>query len=236
VTERTVAPLGGYDDRVVNVSQDDPAHAGQAIYSRAFLAGYDAVVYGFNHPVLWRCRKARLVEHYDANVSARHLDIGVGTGTLLDACRFPTPAPEITLMDANPNSLAAASRRIARYAPHIHRANVLEDWRLEPGAYGSVAMTHLLHCLPGSMAEKGVAFERARRSLAAGGTFFGATILAKDVPLSPPARAFIDLNNRLGVLHNLGDGPAELDAALAAIFSDREIRLRGNVALFTAHG
>jgi ubiquinone/menaquinone biosynthesis C-methylase UbiE len=216
------------------VDRDDPAHAGQAVYTRGFLSVYDAVVYGFNSPVLWRCPKSRLVEHYDAHVSARHLDIGVGTGTLLDACRFPVAAPEITLMDLNPNSLAAASHRLARYAPRTHRANVLEDWRLEPGTYDSVALTHILHCLPGSMAEKSVAFKRAKRALAPGGTLFGATILAKDVHLSPPARAATALSNRRGILHNWNDGPAELDAALARVFPEREVRVRGTVALFAA--
>jgi ubiquinone/menaquinone biosynthesis C-methylase UbiE len=216
------------------VDRDDPAHAGQAVYTHGFLSFYDAFVYGFNHPVLWRCSKARLVEHYDANVSARHLDIGVGTGALLDACRFPVAEPEITLMDLNANSLAAASRRLARYSPRTHSANVLEDWRLEPGTYDSVAMTHLLHCLPGSMAEKGVAFEHARRALAPGGTLFGVTILGKDAPISPPARAFIALSNRRGILHNWDDGPAELDAALGSVFAEREIRVRGTVALFAA--
>ena len=216
------------------LDREDPAHAGQAVYTRGFLSLYDAFVYGFNHPVLWRCSKARLVEHYDANVSARHLDIGVGTGALLDATRFPVAEPEITLMDLNPNSLAAASRRLARYSPRTHGANVLEDWRLEPGTYDSVAMTHLLHCLPGSMAEKGVAFEHARRALAPGGTLFGVTILGKDAPISPPARAFIALSNRRGILHNWDDGPAELDAALARTFPERTVRVHGTVALFTA--
>lgn len=216
------------------VDRGDPAHAGQAVYTRTFLSVYDAVVYGFNSPVLWRCPKSRMVEHYDANVSGCHLDIGVGTGTLLDACRFPVETPEITLMDLNPNSLAAASHRLARYAPRTHRANVLEDWHLEPGTYQSVAMTHLLHCLPGSMAERAVAFEHAKRALAPGGTLFGATILAKDVPLSPLARAVTALSNRRGILHNWDDGPAELDAALARSFDERRVLIHGTVALFTA--
>jgi SAM-dependent methyltransferase len=215
-----------------SVERDDPAHAGQAIYSRAALGVYDAVVYGFNCPVLWRCPKSRLVEHYDANLSGRHLDIGVGTGALLDAAQFPVASPEITLMDLNPNSLAAAARRIERYSPRTHQANVLGDWHLEPGTYGSVAMTHLLHCLPGSMAEKGVAFEHAHRALAPGGTLFGVTILGKGVPISPLARAVMGLSNHRGILHNWGDGPAELDAALGAVFAEREVRLRGTCALF----
>ncbi|HEX4306007.1 MAG TPA: class I SAM-dependent methyltransferase [Solirubrobacterales bacterium] len=204
------------------------------MYTRGFLSVYDAVVYGFNSPVPWRCPKARVVAHYDANVSARHLDIGVGTGTPLDACRFPVAAPEVTLMDLNPNSLAAASRRLARYEPRTHRADVLEDLRLEPGTYESVAMTHLLHCLPGAMADKGVAFEHARRALTPGGTLFGVTILGKGVHLSPLARAAMALSNRRGILHNWDDGPAELDAALAAVFPARTVTVHGTVALFTA--
>jgi SAM-dependent methyltransferase len=215
------------------VDRDDPAHAGQAVYSRGFLSVYDAFVYGFNHPVLWRCSKARLVEHYDEHLSARHLDIGVATGALLDAATFPVAAPEVTLMDLNPNSLATAAARIARYEPRTHQANVLEDWRLEPGTYGSVAMTNLLHCLPGPMSAKGVAFEHAHRALTPGGTLFGVTILGKDVEMNSPARAMIALSNRRGILDNRTDGPAELDAALAAVFPRREIRIRGLLALFT---
>jgi ubiquinone/menaquinone biosynthesis C-methylase UbiE len=216
------------------VDRTDPAHAGQAAYTRRFLSVYDAFVYGFNHPVLWRCLKARLVEHYNANVSARHLDIGVGTGALLDAARFPVAAPEITLMDLNPNSLAAASARLARYAPGTHRANVLEDWHLEPGTYESVAMTHLLHCLPGPMSAKGVAFEHARRALTPGGTLFGVTILGKGIDISPLAQAVIGLSNHRGILDNRDDGPAELDAALATVFPHRTVRIHGTLGLFAA--
>lgn len=216
------------------VDRQDPAHAGQAVYTRGFLAFYDAVVYGFNHPVLWRCPKARLVEHYAENLSARHLDIGVATGALLDAAPFPVAAPELTLMDLNPNSLAVAAARLSRYAPRTHRANVLEDWRLEPGTYDSVAMTNLLHCLPGPMAAKGVAFEHAHRALAPGGTLFGVTILGKGVDHNPPARAALAVSNARGILDNREDGPAELDAALAAVFPARTVRIHGTLALFTA--
>jgi ubiquinone/menaquinone biosynthesis C-methylase UbiE len=107
------------------IDRDDPAHAGQAVYTRGFLSAYDAFVYGFNHPVLWRCSKARLIEHYDEHLSGRHLDIGVATGALLDAATFPVAAPEVTLMDLNPNSLAAASARIARYEPRTTRPTCL---------------------------------------------------------------------------------------------------------------
>ena len=60
------------------------------------------------------------------------------------------------------------------------------------------------------------------------------TILGKDVDLNPPCRAMLALSNRRGILHNREDGPAELDAALGAVFVDREIRIRGALALFSA--
>lgn len=62
------------------VEPGHPAYAGQAMYTRRFLRVYDAVIHGFNSPILWRCPKARLIDLYDKHASARHLDIGVGTG------------------------------------------------------------------------------------------------------------------------------------------------------------
>jgi SAM-dependent methyltransferase len=219
---------------VALVERSDPEYAGQAIYSRIFLRFYDALVYRFNCPVLWRCPKARFVELYDAHVSLRHLDIGVGTGILLDECNFPGQ-PQVTLMDLNPNSLAVASRRIARYAPSTHQSSVLDPWGLPASSFDSVAICHLLHCLPGGMAEKApVVFEHAKAALAPGGVLFGATIFGRDMPLSWPARLARAAANRRGALSNLEDGPRELDAALAQAFPSHQLDVVGAVGLFAA--
>lgn len=219
---------------MASVTPTDPAFAGQAFYTPLGLKAYDAIAYGLNSTVLWRCPRSRLVELYDENVSARHLDIGVATGSILDRCHFPVPDPEITLMDLNPNSLAAASRTLARYAPRTHQANVLEPWGLLAGGFDSVAICHLLHCLPGAMPEKAVVFEHAKSVLAPGGVLFGATIFGTGVEVSAPARAMIALSNMKGVVSNFGDGPAELDAALASAFPTHRVTVRGAVGLFTA--
>ena len=213
---------------------DDPAFAGQAIYSRGFLALYDGLVYGFNSPVLWRCSKARMVELYDEHVSGRHLDVGVGSGGLLDACRYPVAAPEITLMDMNPNSLAVTAARLDRYQPRTVQGNALEPWPVEPASFDSVALSHLVHCLPGAIPEKAVVFEHARAALAPGGALFGATILGRGVELSGPARLMLAASNRRGVLSNRDDDPSDLDAVLAETFASHELRIRGAVALFAA--
>lgn len=219
---------------MASLSPTDPAFAGQAFYTPLGLRAYDALAYGLNSTLLWRCPRWRLVELYDENVSARHLDIGVATGSILDRCRFPAPDPEITLMDLNPNSLAAASRTLERYAPRTHQTNVLEPWGLPFGAYDSVAMCHLLHCLPGEMPEKAVIFEHAKAVLAPGGVLFGATIFGKDVKVSAAARAMTALSNDRGVVSNLGDGPEELNAALGAAFESHRLTVRGAVGLFVA--
>jgi hypothetical protein len=219
---------------VTKVARSNSAYRGQAIYGRAFLPAYDAIVYRFNSPVLWRCPLERLVAHYDANVSGRHLDVGVASGRVLDECTFPTAAPELTLMDLNPNSLRFASRRLARYRPRAHQANVLEPWELEPGAYDSVGLTHILHCLPGSMAAKGPAFAGAREALAPGGVLFGATILGPDADHTWLGRVTVINNNRIGVMSNRDDTAAALAEELGRHFAAPAVEVVGTVALFSA--
>lgn len=195
---------------------------------------YDALVYRFAGPVLWRCRKSRFLDLYNRCVSSRHIDIGVATGTLLDECRFPDATPEITLMDLNRNSLDMAARRLARYAPRTHQANVLEPWGLTPASFDSVGMANLLHCLPGAMPEKVVALEHASAALAPGGVLFGATILAEGVELTRLSRMGLAVANRQGTFSNLKDSFEDLDAGLGRVFDSHEIEVHGLIAFFSA--
>jgi hypothetical protein len=231
----TVVALGLVASRPVGtVERADPAYAGQAIYGRGFLAIYDALAYGVNCPIVWRCPKSKLVELYSENVTGCHLDVGVATGLLLDECSFPVATPEVTLMDLNRNCLDRASRRLSRYKPRTHEANALDPWGLPTGTYESVGMSMLVHCLPGAIPEKSVVFEHARAVLASGGVLFGANILGKGVEHNRLCRHALKTNNRRGVLSNLNDSAEDLDAALASMFASHEIHIEGAVALFTA--
>jgi ubiquinone/menaquinone biosynthesis C-methylase UbiE len=216
------------------VDKQDPAYAGQAMYSRSLLLFYDAVIFGFSCPVVWRCPKKKLVDMYTEHVGERHLDIGVGTGRLLYECAFPTEKPQITLMDMNPNSLAAASRRLKRYQPATHQGNVLEPWGVGAGSFDSVGMCHLLHCLPGMIPEKVVAFDHARQALAPGGTLFGATICGQGVRHTNVARRALKSINRRGEMHNLQDKLEDIEQALASRFAMHEVTAVGSSALFWA--
>ncbi|MFE0426178.1 class I SAM-dependent methyltransferase [Streptomyces sp. NPDC058953] len=187
-----------------------------------------------NSPLTWRCPKRRLIELYDSEVSARHLDVGVATGVLLDECRFPGPRPAVTLMDLNPASLATASHRLRRYGPRLHRADALRPWGLPPGSADSVGMCYLLHCLPGALPDKAVVFDHARGVLRPGGTLFGATILGEGPRHTRLARAQLALANRLGVMCNREDRLADLDQALDAAFATHSVAVVGSVALFRA--
>lgn len=214
--------------------RDPSVHAGQALYTRSFLRAYDTLVYGVNSPLTWRCPKDRLVALYDRHVSRRHLDIGVATGVLLDECRFPVPVPDLTLMDLNPHALAAASHRLRRYAPRVHRADVLRPWGLPDRLVDSIGMLHLLHCLPGTLPDKAVVFEHARRVLCPGGTLFGATIPGAGVRHNRSARWQLAVANRRGIMSNRRDRPEDLREALDKVFTEHEVTVVGSVALFWA--
>ncbi len=212
---------------------DDPAWAGAALYSQRNLRVYDLTL-AINCRALWRCSRRHLVELYNGRVSGRHLDIGVATGWLLDTCRFPVTQPAITLMDLNPDTLAAASARLIRYRPQVHQANVLEPFGLPEGAFDSVAMSMLFHCVPGAMPAKAVAFEHARSVLKPGGMLFGATILNGGVLHTSLSRRAMGAFNRKGHFDNLGDNLDDLAAGLQRVSNDVELRVVGTVALFSA--
>ncbi|WP_158808496.1 class I SAM-dependent methyltransferase [Beijerinckia sp. L45] len=215
---------------------DDPVHAGQAIYSPTTLAIYDLVVLGISNPLIWRCPTRRILALYDRHASDDHLDVGVGTGWYLDRCRFPSTTPRVGLLDLNRSSLDAASRRIARYRPEVFQADVLQPLTVQTAPFRSIALTYLLHCLPGAIEQKAVAFDHVAPMLHRDGVVFGATILSEGVHRSAAARALMRTYNRKGVFSNVADSVTALDAALKRRFASVEIELVGCVALFTASG
>lgn len=214
--------------------RQDRSHAGQAIYSPVTLALYDLVVLKLSNPLVWRCPTLRILELYDRHAAASHLDVGVGTGWYLDHCAFPNAAPRIGLMDLNPSSLASASSRIARYRPEQYQADVLKPLAITAAPFGSIALTYLLHCMPGDIAEKAVAFDHLAPLLAPGGVMFGATLLSEGVERSAAARSLMGVYNRKGVFSNTQDSAAALRSALERRFRSVEIDIIGCAALFVA--
>lgn len=212
----------------------DDVQAGAAPYRTGLLRIYDAVVLSFSARVLWRCPTSRVLALYDRHAGARHVDVGVGTGYLLDHCAWPVAQPQITLVDLNITALDYAARRIQRYGPRTIQASVLDEVPLAPGAFDSVGCAYLLHCVPGGMQRKTDALGRLGRLLAPGGTLFGATILGTPDRHTPWSRAVMALYNRKRLFANAGDDVGTLRRGLDAHFTSHELEVVGAVALFAA--
>lgn len=208
-------------------------HAGQAIYTKPTLNLYDLVVLGISNRWIWKCRTSLQLAHYDRHIRSNHLDIGVGTGYYLDKCRFPSNTPRIALMDLNPHSLAHAAHRIARYQPSTHVRNVLEPIEWSEPAFDSIGLNYLFHCLPGSMAEKAVVFDRIQPLMAPSAVAFGATLLqGPEIPRSFFARRLMALYNKKGVFTNTQDTLPALRQALDSRFREVSLEVVGCCALF----
>src|SRR5262249_19965094 len=121
-----------------------------------------------------------IVVHYGVYVSGNHLDVGVGSGYLLDHCRFPTAHPRISLFDLNRNCLEFTAHRIRRYQPSAHLGDVLAPIALPGPAYDSIGINYVLHCLPGTIESKAAAFDNLSPHLAPNGVLFGSIILRAD--------------------------------------------------------
>lgn len=214
--------------------KENDAKRGQAIYTKSFLIFYDLSVLGFFCRFIWRCPSYRILELYNQYVSANHLDIGVGTGYFLDHCRFPVANPRLALMDLNSNSLEMSKNRLERYNPEIYNVSVLDINKTELRNFDSIALTNLLHCLPGTMKMKGIVFENIRSLLNPGGVIFGSTILWNGVDNSFLAKYFINVNNARGVMTNKQDDLDGLKRNLEQHFSESYVKTIGSMALFWA--
>lgn len=212
----------------------EQVEAGIALYSRFFLSIYDWMVLGFACRFLWECPSRPMLELYNEHVSANHLDIGVGTGYFMDHCKFPVTNPRLALMDLNPNSLRAASKRLARYSPEVYQRNALEPFNIDGPAFDSVGMMNLLHCLPGNMNAKGTVFEHVRSVLNPGAIVFGSTILYKGVKRNLFATLSMKMNNRKGIMTNMEDDAEGLQENLRRHFSESSVQVIGCEALFWA--
>jgi SAM-dependent methyltransferase len=213
-------------------SNEERVKAAISLYTKPLLFFYDSLLLGCNCRCLWKCHSRHLLELYDTHISANHLDIGVGSGYFMDKCRFPSPQPRLGLMDLNPNSLRAASKRLARYNPEAYQRNVLEPFNLQVPSFDSIGMMNLLHCLPGDMKTKAVVFQNALEVLNPGGTVFGSTIMYLGVERNLMTTQILEINNRKGIMTNLEDDVEDLRENLKNLFSESEVKIIGCEALF----
>ncbi len=212
----------------------EQVNAGQAIYTKLTLPVYDLLVLGFSNRFVWKCPTQRLLKHYQLNLSANHLDVGVGTGYFLHHARYPSRTPRIALMDLNEHSLDYAANRISRYSPEVYQRNVLEPVSYQGERFDSLGLNYLLHCLPGDIRRKAVLFDHLKPLLNPGAQVFGATLLQGDVPRSPLAQRLMAVYNAKGIFCNEADTLPALRHELERRFKNVSIELVGCAALFSA--
>jgi SAM-dependent methyltransferase len=215
------------------MDRDDPSYKGQRGYTPFLLAIYDPFVIGFMAPVVWKCPIPPVVERYRRHVGKRHLDVGPGTGFLIE--RAAPPDTEVTLLDPNPNVLARCTRRLTAWNPTAVQADVMKPLPVE-GRFDSAALSFVLHCLRGPMSNKAIAIRNIADVLEPEGVLFGGTVLGLGERHSLPARGVLRAFNRKGDFDNRGDTADGLREILEASFHRVEVDVVGSVALFTAVG
>ena len=218
-----------------SIANPRDVEAGHRVYTPLMLRAYDAFVLGFSNRWLWRCPTNQLLDLYQRNIGRRHLDIGVGTGYFLDKVEWPVTTPDITLLDLNRNCLDVASARISRFTPKSVLANALELLP-EMKPFNSIGLCYLLHCLPGSLAQKAILFDRLKPVMKSGSLLFGATIVNGPGCHGLAARTVLNIYNREGVFSNADDTLEALRFELDKRFDRVTISLVGSVALFEVAG
>jgi SAM-dependent methyltransferase len=210
----------------------DDAERGWRDYNRPLLAVYDRVVIGFVAEAVWRCPPEPLLALYRDNIRPPHLDVGPGTGYIIDRSGLPDRSP-VTLVDPNPTVLAYATRRLRRLDVTGVRASVLEPLPVAR-AFPSAALNLVLHCLPGPMTRKAAAIRNIASVLEPDGVLFGATVLGLAGDQTRLSRAVLRLFNRRGAFDNLGDTEAGLRTILEESFTTVDLSVVGAIAMFVA--
>ncbi|MCP4220813.1 MAG: class I SAM-dependent methyltransferase, partial [bacterium] len=211
---------------------DNDVLAGQAVYSKKVLSIYDLLVIKFSNRFVWKCPSSNILKMYNRHITSNHLEVAAGTGYFPDNCRFPSPSPRLCLLDLNPNSLEEASGRLIRYAPKLHRYNILEPIPIELPPFDSIAVNYLFHCLPGTMETKGVVLQNLERLLKPGGILFGSTLLKEAPGYNGRAKWLMRFYNRKRIFTNHSDSAEALKNILKQNFDESSVKIIGCAALF----
>ena len=170
---------------------------------------------------------------YRRYVSGSHLELGVGTGYLLQQSGV-TSDTRLALVDRHPASLQVAGRQLRSAAPGLYRRDVLQPLRLGARTFSSVGMNYLLHCLPGDITDKSVVFDHLQPHLAADAVIFGATLLRCNDQQTSLSSGLMKLYNATGVFSNSEDKLADLRTELEERFRESHVEAVGSAAPFRA--
>jgi len=216
------------------MKRSDPSYKGQSGYNPVLLAIYDVWVLKFMARAVWKIPIPPVVDRYRRHLGRRHLDVGPGTGHLIELAAPPIDT-EITLLDPNRHVLKHASNRLAAWNPVTVEADVMKPLPVE-GGYDSAALSFVLHCLREPMSNKSKAIRNIADVLSPEGVLFGGTVLGTREPHTRAARAFLWAFNKQGGFDNRDDTVEGLREILEASFRVVEIERSGSAAMFSGTG
>jgi len=203
----------------------------QAFFNPWLLSIYDFFVFRFISPYLWGCSKNLLVERYDKLSGFTHLEVGVGTGYLLN--KYNPQNIDLNLMDLSSNCLERSEKRLSRYQPTLWRKNILLPIDGFDKTFDSISLNYVMHCVAGDFSHKGVAFEHLKKLLNQNGVLFGTTVM-KTPESSVFASMFMWLLKKIGVFNNADDNITGLDKALKQNFTYVVVEKKSASAMFYA--
>lgn len=207
--------------------------AGARYYGRLTLPLYDLAVLRTVVQYAWCCPLEKEQELYNRSVGPRHLDVGVASGYFLDQAKWPVEKPEIVLMDLNPNSTKYAAERLRRYNVTEVTGDALEPFPVTD-KFDSVAMFHLLHCIPGDLKQKAVALRNAGTVLKPDGVVFGANVTPVYSQPNVFAKLVLAFSHRLGAMNNQNDSHVDMEEALNMTFHEYKLEKVGCMSLWEA--
>lgn len=208
--------------------------AGQAVYTSLMLKIYNTWVLALSNRWIWRCPKKYQLQQFNQNITANHLDIGVGTGYYLQCCKWP-PNPTLALMDLNQNCLDYAKKAVAELKPTIYLHDIFKPKYELKNQFNSISMNYLLHCLPGNMTTKEVTIENSVAMLKPSGVLFGATILSDQNLHTVVSQQLLNLYNRKKIFSNKQDNYQALQNSLKNYLHNVELQVIGCVLLFKGY-
>lgn len=206
----------------------------QQYFNKVSLFFYDFILYGVISKYAWGSSIQRLDSHYKKYVRSNHLEVGVGTGFLLNRVVFDSTKPRLVLMDLSPECLAKTELKVSRYTPETYIQNLLAPVQHKMAKFDSIGINYVMHCVPGSFKEKGIAFSHLQPLLTENGVLFGTTVLSEGVHKNLLAKPFMWLMNYLGVFNNRKDNARDLKDFLEKNFQVIAFEVVGVTAFFAA--
>jgi SAM-dependent methyltransferase len=204
----------------------------QRFFNSFILTFYDLMLYRCIAQYFWGCKPARLVKFYSDNLSGKHLDVGVGSGYLLRHGIKNPKDIDLSLMDLNENCLNKTEQAIYPIQAKTYQRNILVDIEGIPESYQSISVNYVMHCVPGSFKEKGIAFKHLKKLLRDDGILFGSSVVSKGVKKPCHSAVLMWVFNTIGLFDNSNDSLEDLTSVLKQYFKHVEIVESGPTVLF----